>query len=54
MYMYIHVTLNGRIFGGIPEMLVFKCNFLRKLMVSDKKICRAFRTHEYNSINKTH
>ena len=41
MYMYI----DGRIFGGIPNMLVF-CNFLEILMVSDKTI--------HSSINKTH
>ena len=34
-------------------MLVL-CNFLRKLMVSDKKIHRAFRTRTTLSINKTH
>ena len=33
----------GRIFRGIPKMLVL-FYFLRKLMVSDKKIYRAFRT----------
>ena len=33
---YVH----GRIFGGIPKMLVLG-NFLRKWMVSDKKIHRA-------------
>ena len=37
---YVH---NSRIFGGIPKILVL-CNFLRKLMVSDKKIHRALRT----------
>ena len=31
-------------FGGIPKMLVL-CNFLKILMVSDKMIHRAFRTH---------
>ena len=36
--------LYGRILGGIPIMLVL-CNFLRKLMVSNKKIHRALRTH---------
>ena len=40
---YVH-NYNGRIFGGIPKILVL-CNFLRELMVSDKKIHRAFRTH---------
>ena len=42
----------GRIFGGLPKIFVL-CNFLRKLMVSVKKIHRAFGTHTY-SINKTH
>ena len=36
--------LYGRILGGIPIMLVL-CNFLQKLMVSNKKIHRALRTH---------
>ena len=39
----MYITLWYRIFGGIPKMLVLY-NFLRKLMVSDKKIHRAFRT----------
>ena len=39
--MYITLWQN---FGGIPKMLVL-CNFLKKLMVSDEKIHRAFRTH---------
>ena len=30
--------------GGIPKMLLL-CNFLKILMVSDKTIHRAFRTH---------
>ena len=38
--MYITLWKN---FGGHPEN-VSLCNFLRKLMVSDKKIHRAFRT----------
>ena len=47
--MYIVCTyLYGRILGGIPIMLVL-CNFLRKLMVSNKKIHRALRTHTCNS-----
>ena len=40
MYMYLY----GKIFGGIPKMLVL-CNFLKILMVSDKVIHKAFRTH---------
>ena len=36
---YVHNS--DRIFGGIPKMLVL-CNFLRKLMVSHKKIHRDF------------
>ena len=32
---YVHNSY-GRIFGGIPKMLVL-CNFLIKLMVSDKR-----------------
>ena len=40
----MYITLHGRIFGGIPKILVL-CNFLRKLMVSGKNIHRAFRTH---------
>ena len=39
---YVHV--HGKIFGGIPKMLVL-CNFLKILMFSDKMIHRAFRTH---------
>ena len=39
--MYITLWQN---FWGIPKMLVL-CNFLRKLMVSDKKIHRAFQIH---------
>ena len=39
--------LYGRIIGGIPIMLVL-CNFLRKLMVSNKKIHRALE-NSYNS-----
>ena len=39
---YVHY-LYGRIIGGIP--ILFLCNFLRKLMVSNKKIHRALRTH---------
>ena len=42
--MYTCTYLYGRILGGIPIMLVL-CNFLRKLMVSNKKIHRALRTH---------
>ena len=42
--MYMYITLHGRIFGGITKLLVLG-NFLRKLMVSDKMIHRAFRTH---------
>ena len=38
--MYISLWENSR---GIPIMLVL-CNFLRKLMVSNKKIHRALRT----------
>ena len=38
--MYIALHVHGRIFGGIPKMLVL-CSFLRKLMVPDKKIHRA-------------
>ena len=34
--------ITGRILGGIPKMLVL-CNFLRKFMVSDKKIHRALK-----------
>ena len=44
---YVHISM-GIILGGIPIMLVL-CNFLRKLMVSNKKIHRALRTHIYNS-----
>ena len=42
---YVH-TCNSMVEfpGGIPKMFVL-CNFLRKLMASDKKIHRAFRTH---------
>ena len=45
---YVHNSM-VKLGGGIPTILVL-CNFLRKLMVSDKKIHRAFRTH--NSISK--
>ena len=31
-------------FGGSPKILVL-CNFLKMLMVSDKTIHKAFRTH---------
>ena len=44
---YVHISM-GEFSGGIPIMLVL-CNFLRKLMVSNKKIHRALRTHTYNS-----
>ena len=37
--------LYGNILGGIQTMLVF-CNFLKILMVSDKTIHKAFRSHE--------
>ena len=40
-------TIHGRILGGIPIMLVL-CNFLRKLMVSNKKIHSGFE-NSYNS-----
>ena len=37
MNIVIHLKkLYGRIFGGIPKILVL-CNFLRKFMVSDKR-----------------
>ena len=42
--MYTHVQLYGKIFRGIPKMLVL-CNFLKIFMVSDKTIHKAFRTH---------
>ena len=48
----IHTELYGRIFRGHPQFFFFLCNFLRKLMVSDNNIHRAFRTHEYNSIKQ--
>ena len=49
--MYISLDY-GRIIGGIPIILVL-CNFLRKLMVSSKKIHRALRTHT-TLMNNTH
>ena len=36
----------GKILGGIPKMLVLY-NLLKIMMVSDKTIRRAFRTHEH-------
>ena len=39
--MYITLSEN---FRWHPEMFVL-CSFLRKLMVSDKKIHKAFKTH---------
>ena len=46
---YVH----GKSFGGIPEMLIL-FNFLKILMVSDKTIHMAIRTHTTLFINKTH
>ena len=40
----MYIILYGGIFGVIPKMLVL-CNFKRNLMVSDKTIHKAFRTH---------
>ena len=40
---YVHISM-GIILGGIPIIIVL-CNFLRKLMVSNKMILRALRTH---------
>ena len=48
---YVHISM-GIILGGIPIMLVL-CNFLRKFMVSNKKIHRALRTHK-TLMNNTH
>ena len=42
--MYINDNSMVEIFGGIPKILAL-CSFLRKLMVSDKQIHMAFRTH---------
>ena len=51
--LYIKVKLNmasrgsyvyNSMVGGHPKMLVL-CNFLRKIMVSDKKIHRTYITH---------
>ena len=39
--MYMYILLYGRIFGGIPNMLVI-CNILKKFMVSDKKDSQGF------------
>ena len=46
MYMYINLQsyMYCKIFRGIPKVLVL-CNFLKILMVSDKMIYKAFRTH---------
>ena len=41
---YVHNSMHGKIFGGIPKMLVLG-NFLEILMVSDKTIHKVFRTH---------
>ena len=40
----VHNSIYGNIFGGIPKILVLY-NFLKILMVSDKMIHGAFRTH---------
>ena len=40
----MYITLMVNILGGIPKMFVF-CKFLKILMVSDKTIHKAFRTH---------
>ena len=48
---YVHISM-GIILGGIPIMLVL-CNFLRKLIVSNKKIHRALRTRT-TLMNNTH
>ena len=47
--MYIYLWENSR---GHPDNVIF-CNFLRKLMVSNKKIHRALRTHT-TLMNNTH
>ena len=41
---YVHVHNSMVDFTGIPKMLVL-CNFHKILMVSDKTIHKAFRTH---------
>ena len=48
---YVHISM-GIILGGIPIIIVL-CNFLRKLMVSNKKIHRALRTRT-TLMNNTH
>ena len=44
---YVHNY--GKIFGGILNTLIL-CNFLKTVMVSDKTIHKAFRTHCINEI----
>ena len=48
---YVHISM-GELSGAIPIILVL-CNFLRKLMVSNKKIHRALRTRT-TLMNNTH
>ena len=51
---YVHNSM-VKFLGGIPKMLVL-CNFLKILMVSDKTIHKAFRTHttlKQNPLEKT-
>ena len=50
-YMYVHNSMAE--FSGASENVSFICNFLKKkLMVSDKKIHRAFRTHTTLQTNR--
>ena len=47
---YVHKPYGKKKWGGgIPKMLVL-CNFLKILMVSDKMLHKAFRTH--TTLNK--
>ena len=47
---YVHISMGE--LSGHPDILVL-CNFLRKLMVSNKKIHRALRTRT-TLMNNTH
>ena len=40
----MYITLWYNFFGGGVSKMLVLCNFLKKLMVLDKKIRRAFRT----------
>ena len=46
----MYISHMGEFSGAFPLVL---CNFLRKLMVSNKKIHRALRTHT-TLMNNTH